>query len=91
MDAVLHVPNWQEHGALLSVCPADKTCSQLPSAFTLRIYTYTACPCIYRYGHKAGVQKLQCASHKAGMWDLHPSVNAHTERIQNRPARAAGR
>lgn len=55
MDAVLHVPNWQEHGALLSVCPADKTCSQLPSAFTLRIYTYTACPCIYRYGHKAGV------------------------------------
>ena len=30
MDAVLHVPNWQEHGALLSVCPADKTCSQLP-------------------------------------------------------------
>ena len=50
MDAVLHVPNWQEHGALLSVCPADKTCSQLPSAFTLRIYKY-------RYGHKAGVQK----------------------------------
>lgn len=63
MDAVLHVPNWQEHGALLSVCPADKTCSQLPSAFTLRIYTYTACPCIYRYGHKAGVQKPKCASH----------------------------
>lgn len=50
MDAVLHVPNWQEHGALLSVCQADKTCSQLPSAFTLRIYKY-------RYGHKAGVQK----------------------------------
>ena len=56
MDAVLHVPNWQEHGALLSVCPADKTCSQLPSAFTLRIYTH-------RYGYKAGVQKPQCASH----------------------------
>lgn len=85
MDAVLHVPNWQEHGALLSVCPADKTCSQLPSAFTLRIYTY-------RYGHKAGVQKPQCASHKAGMWVLHPSVNAHAERTtKNRPARAAGR
>lgn len=50
MDAVLHVPNWQEHGALLSVCPADKTCSQLPSGFILRIYTY-------QYGHKAGVQK----------------------------------
>ena len=23
----------------------------------------TACPCTYRYGHKAGVQKPQCASH----------------------------
>lgn len=91
MDAVLHVPNWQEHGALLSVCPVDKTCSQLPSAFTLRIYTYTACPCIYRYGHKAGVHYPQCASHKAGMWDLHPSVNTHAEHTKNRPARAAGR
>lgn len=45
MDAVLHVPNGRnmEHCFLYArqtrLTPADKTCSQLPSAFTLRIYT----------------------------------------------------
>ena len=45
-------------------------------------------PCVYI--HIGMDHYPQCASHKAGMWVLHPSVNAHAERMK-KPACQSGR